>query len=252
MDRPFQRTEHGDNGAPVPIEARVASEQVRQLYRQGVFVLLANVVNAVIVTCALWQAVAHGLLLGWTAAISLMAIVRWRLRHAYTASPRGPAETATWARRAVAGSCAAGVLWGVAGALFPTEGSLVAQLVVVFVLAGMGASAAGTISCYLPAFYAYFLPSILPLVVKLAALGDASHLWLSAMAALFALLMSGVARNISRAIVASLRLRFENQGLVHELAGAKRDLLQVNADLERRVAERTVQIARQADDRARL
>jgi signal transduction histidine kinase len=252
LDRPFQRTEHVDNGAPVQVEARVATEQVRQLYRQGVFVLLANVFNAVIVTGALWHAVGHGLLLGWTAAMSIMAVIRWRLRHAYMAVPRVPSETGTWARRAVAGSCAAGVLWGMAGGLFPTEGSLVAQLVVVFVLGGMGASAAGTISCYLPAFYGYFLPSILPLVVKLAWLGDRAHLSLSAMAALFVVLMSGVARNISRALVASFRLRFENQDLVNDLARAKRDLLEVNADLERRVAERTVQIARQADDRARL
>jgi len=252
LDRAFQRTEHGENGAPITVEARVASEQVRTLYRQGVFVLLANVVNAVIVSCALWGAVAHEWLVVWTGAMSLMALVRWRVRGAYLAAPRAPAETATWARRAAMGSFTAGLLWGVAGALFPIEGSMAAQLVVVFVLGGMGASAAGTVSCYLPAFYAYFLPSVLPLVVKLAWLGDRSHLWLSAMAALFVVLMSGVARNISKAIVASFRLRFENQDLVHELAGAKHDLLQVNAELERRVAERTVQIARQADDRARL
>ncbi len=249
---PLQRTEHSDNGAHPSVEARVASEQVRTLYRQGVFVLLANVVNAVIVACALWQTVAHQLLLTWTAAMSVMAIVRWWLRGAYMAEPRDTSETPMWARRAMVGSGAAGVLWGVAAASFPTEGSVVAQLVVVFVLGGMGASAAGTISCYLPAFYAFFLPAMLPLVVKLAWLGDRPHLWLSAMAALYVLLMSGVARNISRAIVTSFRLRFENQDLVEELAGAKHDLLQVNADLERRVAERTVQIARQADDRTRL
>ena len=252
LDRSFQRPEHGDNGAPPSVDARVASEQVRQLYGQGTFVLLANVVNAAIVAIALWHTVAHVLLLAWAAAMSAMAIVRWRLRHAYMAKPRGPEETKLWSRRAVMGSCVAGTLWGAAGAVCPIDGSVVAQLVVVFVLGGMGASAAGTISCYLPAFYAYFLPSMLPLVVKLAWLGDRSHLSLSAMAALFVLLMSGVARNISRAMVTSFRLRFANHDLVEELAGAKRDLLQVNADLERRVAERTVQIARQADDRARL
>ncbi|MFO0735341.1 MAG: ATP-binding protein [Labilithrix sp.] len=234
------------------IDERVADEQVRALYGHGVVVLLANVVNATIVSIALWNTEPHSLLLGWTGAIAFMVALRWQVRRAYLRATRASEELPRWTRAALTGTFVAGVLWGGGGVLFVTPSSPTSQLVMAFVLGGMVASAAGTLACYLPAFYAFLFPAMLPLIVKLAMAGDGAHYAMSAMAMLYAVLIARVAQGVNGSIVESLRLRFENLGLIEELDTARKNLLGANADLEERVRERTLQIESYAEERDRL
>ena len=227
------------------VAGRVADEQVRALYGHGVTVLFANVVNATIVAIALWSTCDHALLVAWTGAIAIMVALRWQIRRAYLRAPRTPEELPRWARAAILGTLVAGVLWGTGGFLFVTASSPTSQLVMAFVLGGMVASAAGTLACYLPAFYAFAFPALLPLVVRLAMMEGGAHYAMSVMAMLYAVLLSRVAQGVNRSIVESLRLRFENLGLIERLDAA-------NADLEVRVRERTEKIESYAEERDRL
>lgn len=239
-------------GSAASVDHRVADEQVRTLYGHGVIVLFANIVNAMIVSIALWNTESHSLLVGWTGVMAIMVVLRWQIRRAYLRAPRTHEELGRWARAATAGSFVAGVIWGVGGALFINTSSPTSQLVVPFILGGMIASAAGTLSCYLPAFYAFLFPAMLPLVVKLAMVGDRSHYAMSITALLYLVLLRRVAQGVNRSIVESLRLRFENLGLIAELDAARKGLLDTNADLEERVRARTLQIESYAEERSRL
>jgi PAS domain S-box-containing protein len=231
----------------VVIGEQVRAEQLRTLYRQSAPVLLANVVNASIVSIALWSSAPHGLLIGWTSSIALMAVARIRMHRAYWARERTPSEQARWGARFTAGSLTAGLLWGFAGGVLMPD-SLPHQVLLVFVLGGMAAGAAASIACYPRAYYAYIIPALLPAVARLLVGGDVD-IALGAMLLLFSGALTLVARNVRGALIQAFQLRFENAGLYAQVSKAQASLVEANADLvranqelETRVRERTAEL----------
>jgi two-component system, cell cycle sensor histidine kinase and response regulator CckA len=230
----------------VHVDALVAVEEVRTLYRQGAPVLAANVVNSIIVSAVLWNVLPHAWLVAWSGAMCASSVVRWELRRRYFLAAPSALATPRWARLFVVGSAVGGVLWGLAGGLFFTHESTVAQLLIAFVLGGMGAGAAGTLSCYMPAFYAYFIPSLVPLAIRLLTYGDGVHGAMAGMTALYGVLFVFIARNVHRSVHEAFRLRFVNDELLGELAEVQHHLSESNVELERRVVERTGELEQRA------
>jgi hypothetical protein len=146
-------------------DAAVRSEQIKTLYSQSVPILLANVLNAIIVTATLWVNGPRLQLAAWTLAMTAMTVVRIELRRRYWRTTPDPVAAERWGRYFVAGSLCAGLLWGAAGFLFYDVGGVLSQILLTFVIGGMCAAAAGTLACHLPAYRAYIVPSLLPLVI---------------------------------------------------------------------------------------
>ncbi|HKU38300.1 MAG TPA: ATP-binding protein [Polyangiales bacterium] len=238
------------NQTPVhpTIVEQVRAEQVRTLFTQTAPVLLTNVLNALIVSIALWSRVSHTLLVGWTASMTLMALARIEMRRRYWHRERTPAEQAIWGRRFTLGSLSAGALWGFAGyALLPE--SLPHQVLILLVLGGMSAGAAASIACFMPAYYAYLLPALLPALVRLLSIGDSKQLAMAAMLVLFVGALTLVARNVNGALSEAFRLRFENARLLGMVSNAQASLveaheqvLRANEQLESRVRQRTEEL----------
>lgn len=237
-----------DPSRSAAILQQVRAEQVRTLFKQSAPVLLANVVNAVIVSLVLWSHAPHGTLVAWTATMTLMALARIEMRRRYWLGEWSAEEQGAWGNRFTVGSLSAGLLWGfMGGALLPD--SLPHQVVVVFVIGGMAAGAAGTISCFMRAYYAYLVPSLLPVMARLIAFGGEEHLAMAAMLVLFMAALSLVAQNVQGALVQAFRLRFENAVLLSQVSEAQASLVQANEGLSRanemlegRVRERTVEL----------
>ena len=225
------------------IRAQVRAEQVRTLYRQSVPVLLANVLNASILVWLLWADISHALLLPWLFAMTLMALIRLELRRRYWRgeSAREPAEQERWGTRFTIGSLSAGLLWGFAGyALMPD--SLMLQMVIAFVLAGMAAGATLTLSCVTRAYVAYLIPSLVPVCARLFLFGGTEHLAMGAMLVLFVLSLLMIGRNIGRALNQAFRLRFENAELLSQVSVAQASLVEANESLQQRVRQRTEEL----------
>jgi PAS domain S-box-containing protein len=230
------------------IEEQVRSEQVRTLYAQSAPVLLANVVNAIIIAWVLWSRVSHELLVGWVAVMTLMVAVRILMRQRYWAQEWTPAEDETWGLRFTVGSLCAGMLWGFAGGVL-MPASLLHQVVILFVIGGMAAGAAGSISCYMRAYFAYLIPSLIPAVIRLGSFGGEEHYAMIAMIVLFIGALSVIARNVNRALTQAFRLRFENGQLYLLVSRAQAALVHANENLQRsneqletRVRERTAEL----------
>jgi two-component system cell cycle sensor histidine kinase/response regulator CckA len=229
------------------IAPAVRSEQVATLYRQSGPVLLANVVNAIVVSAVLWSSASHPFLVGWTIAMAVMTLARILLHRGYWRSRPDADAALAWGRRFVVGSLTAGVLWGMAAAVLFDPGRPAASILITFVIGGMGASAAGTISCYMPAFVAYLIPSVAPLAARMLEVGTPLYLGMGAMVLVYGGAISAVARNTHRALVMAFRLRFENENLVERLSNAQLTLEQSNQTLERRVLERSAELERQGE-----
>jgi PAS domain S-box-containing protein len=221
------------------LAARVAAEQIRAQHLNGTPVLVANAANAIILSAVLWHSIEPVHLFVWASVMLLVSGVRWVGFRRYGRLPPAPEQAGAWGRAFVAGSLASGVLWGVAGVLFFAPDSTLSQLVLAFVLAGMAAGSAGTISAHLPAFYAYLLPSVAPFTVRMFLAPDAVHHAMGWITLLYGGVLVVVAHNVHRSVTQAFRLRFENDGLIDDLASAEKSLSQANAELEVRVTERT-------------
>ena len=225
----------------------VRSEQIRTLYRHSQPVLLANVLVAVVVSATLWTSAPRGLLILWLGLMVVMAAARLELYRRYCRARPTAASAPRWGVYFVVGSAGAGLLWGIAVATLFDVSGVISQTLLTFVIGGMGAGAAGTLSCYLPAFWAYLIPSVVPLAVRTFAVGDRLHLGMGAMLVVYGIGLSFVARITHRSLGRAFRLRFENEALLGKLSEAQQTLEETNRTLEERVADRTLALERQGE-----
>ncbi|HEY2981352.1 MAG TPA: ATP-binding protein [Anaerolineales bacterium] len=212
------------------------------LYEQGRPVLLANAVNAFIVTAALWSQTSRAAVGGWAAAILIASLARAMLHRRYGRVRPAASEAHRWGLYFTAGSAISGTLWGLAVVLFFQPGSLLHELLIAFVIGGMATASAATLSCFLPAFYVFLCASVLPLLACLIIAGDSLHIAMAGMVAMFVVGMVLVARNVNTSVTNAHRLRFEKAALVEKLLGARSALDDLNRDLERRVQARSAEL----------
>ena len=228
-------------------EEAVRSEQIRTLYRHGKAVLFTNVVNAGIVCGLLWQSASRHLLFGFALAIASTSLLRWLVHHAFWSAAAAGEKLEPWARRFVLGTGVTGSIWGVVSFSLYAHGGELTQLILPFVVAGMSAAAAGTTSVHLPSFVAFTVPALSGIVARAFLIGDDLHLAMGTMVIVYGVGLTAVASVTQRSLLASFRLRFQNQTLLGELSSARERLEDTNRTLELRVEERTGAFERQAE-----
>ena len=225
------------------IGAAVLAEKVRTLFRQTSWITAFNPLNAAIVGGALWQPARGAVITAWIATTAAVTAARAVLRRRFLAA-EAPAHR-TWGRRYATGAGASGLLWGAGSVLLYVSGDHASELILVFVLAGMTAGGAGTLASYLPAFFAFAVPAILPLAVRLLLEGGSLHIAMGALCVAYLVALAIIAQNTGRAITEAFRLRFENDGLLARLSRAQAELEESNRTLEQRVLERSAALKRQ-------
>ena len=180
--------------------------------------LMANLANGALVVLVFWSVVAPRLLIGWYALLCAVVGARTWLLSRYRREQPPPEQADRWGRFATIGSGASGTLWGAAGAMFLVAGSPVHEIVLAFVLGGMGAGATVSLAAHLPAFFAYLVPSVLPFALRLTIVGDAEHLAMAGMVLMYVggLLLVGWRTHASW--TRTIALRFANADLVRVAA----------------------------------
>ncbi|MGZ8411083.1 MAG: putative bifunctional diguanylate cyclase/phosphodiesterase, partial [Hyphomicrobium sp.] len=200
-------------------------ERLDLLFAMTPVILAANLVNGTLIAGVFFGSYAPQLIALWWGLLVIMVALRgcawlWYQRHG------GSNQWLAWV--VIAGSGTSGVLWGAAGVLFYPQSNETHLIVLGFVLGGMGAGAVTALNAYLPAFYVYLIPSVLPFCALLALKGDPDHLVMAAACAMYMVSLMILAAKANRWLTASIRHRFENTDLIRSL--------------ERRVEERTRKI----------
>ena len=232
---------------PPGTDAAVQAEQIRTLYSQSLAIVVVNPLNAAIVAAVMWPFANHTSLIVWVAAMSLVTAARAELRRRYLRTSPAPGQHYVWAHRLVWSALAAGLLWGLGGAIFYDSRAVFAQLLVIFVIGGMVAGASGTLALHVPAFLAFAASAILPVALRLLAEGDRVHIAMGVLAIVFGIAMAIITAHSHRAVTEAFRLRFENQDLLARLSAVQVSLAQTNQTLEQRVAERGAALERQTE-----
>lgn len=231
----------------MPVELRrVWAELLRLFYGTLPIVLAANLINGSLIAIFFAGRASPLLLGGWFALTVVSVVARmgswfWYQRAATPLAKRADGGR-IFAVLGLIGSAVSGALWGAAGALFyhPTDNS--AQIVLAFVLGGMGAGALTSLTPCIRAFYLYLLLSVFPFTVRLATSGAADHEVMAAMCVVYTVSLILLGRKVHGWLVLSLQMKFANTDLVRELEvrveRRTRELRDANAKLSQDIAKR--------------
>ena len=198
------------------------AEQVKQLYGNSFVGLIASAINSLVLVIIQRNVTSRTVLIAWVATLAMISLLRYRdVRIFFGRSPEA-SEAGYWGTRFIVGLTLSGMAWGSSAVfLFPIE-SLAHQTFLAFVTGGMVAGAAAAFSSIMIAFLAYSVPALAPIIIRFVLLGDELHLAMGGMALLFGLMMFLTAKQINAVRITSVKLRFENTGLVSHLAERRR------------------------------
>lgn len=212
---------------PASRPTRVLDEQVRALYQGLPPIIAVHLLVGGVMVATLWTTFPGTGLRIWSACMLAMLLGRAALHWHYRRHAHEGGIALRHSRYFVLGAALSGLLWGVAGVAFfaPT---LEYQLFVLFILVGMGAGAVSSLTAFMPAFLAYFPISMLPVALRLLWTEQPVTIGLGVMALAYVVALSFFARNISRSLAETWRLRFENLDLVRELSAQKLEAEQAN------------------------
>jgi PAS domain S-box-containing protein len=235
----------------VPLEQRIYSILVTQIYTRSTIGIVATVVNAAVFVAVLWGQVRHAKLLAWLALLLTVSLVRVLLNRKFLRALESGMDPRPWGRLLIVGLGIPGLLWGATAVfLFPFH-SVAHQVFIAFVLAGMVAGAVGVFSPLLPVFLAFSIPALVPVTVRFFMIGDTLHMGMGAMTTLFGILTYTTARRINasnRELIAlketfadqleerTAELEATNEHLRHEIE-ERSQVEQALADSERRLTD---------------
>jgi diguanylate cyclase (GGDEF)-like protein/PAS domain S-box-containing protein len=202
-------------------EAEIKTEQIRLLYRQLPTALATSAISGCAVVFVLWQQVPHALLITWLCLLALLTLGRVWLMQRYFQLDPPPAEAPAWGHAFVFAVGLSGLLWGAAGILPFREPSLLHEVFLAFVIAGLAAGAMSTLSSFRGAYFAFLLPAILPLAVRMLLHVSEAYVVMSGMLVLFAIMMVVISHRLHRSLRESLQLRFDNLTLLNQVAAAR-------------------------------
>jgi two-component system, cell cycle sensor histidine kinase and response regulator CckA len=220
------------------MEERLRAAQAEQFARLAPWAMVATVVNGTIVAYIFRHQVPTSLLLIWLAAVFLVTALRLPLFYRLSSLAPDLLRTRHLGSWLVAAAGAGGLLWGAAGLFFFPLLAREYQVFLAFVLGGMVAGAAGTHSVLMPAFLAFSIPAVLPIMVRFFLLPGEMENAMGFLVLIYIALMIPIAGYVNRTMLNNFRLRFHNEDLLAVQAAAAREAERANLELQREIAER--------------
>lgn len=207
------------NGPPVPppYQLQELAEQVRIQYRNLPTACIGSVVMSTLLLAIIHGAVDGVVAAVWLLLMYLQAATRYLQGRAYWKAEPEAIDASRWGRYAAWGSGASGALWGLGSIVLFPYGVTEFQLILLFVLIGMGSASVYASASYMPAFHAYLTPAVAPVGLMMLREGDSVHMVLAAMTIFYIPVTMRFAYNLNRSFRESIALRFENLGLIAKL-----------------------------------
>jgi len=206
------------------LDALIHAEQIDMLHRQSPISMIGNMTGALVLAGVFIGERPFWLIAGWLACMTALQASRLALYARY----RKHGVVQSNVRRAtvmwVTGAGVTGVVWGATALLFFISGHPVYQAVLTVLVFGITASAIPLIGSYIPSFYLFVFPALLPFIARNVFEGTAPHLVLSLIEAAVMAGFASFAHNYNRMLIESLRNRLEKQALADRLAAQNVDL----------------------------
>ncbi len=205
-------------------DAAVEAERVRLLYRLSRPGYFGTLLNAAVIALALFLIEPLSELLVWLVLVVAVTAARFALYRRFMAQAPGHGELALWRHRFISGATAMGATWGLLGSLLLPAGQFLYELLVMFAVCGMVASALVVLTPVRLAFYGFAVTALLPLIVAIFAQNTPLSLYSGMLLLVFAGVMGALAPIMHRTHLDLLRTRFDNATLVASLSLANQAL----------------------------
>lgn len=210
----------------------IRAEQIHTLYMQLPKSSAGIITGGFIVGGAMWQQVSHLSIGLWIAFMILNQSWRLYLYHRYRQVAPPPEQAQRWGLYWAIGAGISGCIWGAAGIFMYVHDSPDHQALLVIALFGVTAGAATLISLHMPSFYAFVLPTLMPLLARLALEADSTHLFMAAVGSLVLVVICAFGRSLNQVFTQSLNMRYENIELIAELTEQTRVADQARQEAE--------------------
>src|SRR3974377_267628 len=175
MAVPKSFTAQGTEDAGDKRTQEVHAEQIRVLYSNARVSVGATICVASILGYFQSEVISHPIGLGWLIALLVRSSARYVLARRYWHSGGAFTNAFAWGAAFTVGTVLTAAGWGSAGGLLYPEASLPHQIFLVFVLGGMMLGAAPILSPRPEAFFAFQIPTGIPIAVRFLLQGDNLH-----------------------------------------------------------------------------
>ena len=235
------------SGIEVSTDRMVAAQQVALLFNQAHVAILSVWVAAMLFVIVLWPVVSHTKILVWIGIFTVVTAGRLLLAEQFRRAEPAPDKFSRWRDRAVISSGIVGIAWGLAGTLLFPDSSVVHQMFVGFMLAGVMAASIPFLSAVWPAYIAMMIPIALPYSARLLEENSAITQTMAILVLLFAGTMLYASRKMNNTLSESLRLRYDKQVLADCLGQTADELVLANT-----VREQAKRVARESERRVQI
>lgn len=194
----------------------VSAEQIKLLYGNAVFSLLASVIIAPAVTLAIWDETQSRVHTTWLLAILLVTGARYYLTQKYKYSEQSFSQ-GTWLGLFLAGTFLAGVTWGLMGFFILPSMDMNHWFLSLFVLVGLAGGALATLSAYYFAYILFAVPAFLPMIIQLSISDLHDHTLMGWLIVLFLVLTILLSRRSNRFIDRTILTRIEREAMSYSI-----------------------------------
>ena len=165
-------------------------EQVRLLYQAIPVSIVATLISSLALAFIEWNVVDNTMLIAWLLGLLVISSGRALLTVAYRKAQPKPAQTSVWEKYFLVGTVASGMFWGAASLIMFPEHSMPHQLFLVFIVGGMCAGAATSLSAIRTMAISFLLLALTPLIVHFFLLGSEISIAMGLMLSVFLILIA--------------------------------------------------------------
>jgi two-component system sensor histidine kinase/response regulator len=170
-------------------DARIRAEQIRVFHNQANTALVGNLLAVLATVALLWDRVEQDHLTIWAGVTAAFVFVRLLIYRRFDPEAKDTVNIARWGRRFTIFAFVSGLCWGaLPGVFFETADPFV-PIYIVCVVAGLLVGALGALSAHGPAYRAYIIAMVAPLVLRCLFSGATDYMIIGGLVA-FALLTS--------------------------------------------------------------
>ncbi len=212
----------GGSTAPDRKLGRIA-EIVQSTYDYMPTALLGYLAGVGVVTMLYWRIAPMTLVVPWMAAFALMCLVRLLITQRFRrATPSTLAEWRAWRLRSNVGSIVAATLWGATGWVFYGQGgdtpaTALAQTGLIIIIYTFCVVAIPVQATQPPLYLSFAGLCLLPLVVRIASVGDQYHLQLAGELVLIISLTVALANSYRQTLQRAIDLKLQADDLAVQL-----------------------------------
>lgn len=204
------------------------AEQIRARLRSYPLLIAGQVLIVLLLVVLMWDKVAHNVLLAWAGVLLAALGVEIYYVRRNAAATRNLAECRLWRTRLIGFVIILGTIWGAGGIVLFVQDDLAYQALLICVFLGVAAGAATTNPVFPPALTIFISLLIVPLLLINLAVGDSTHVILSAMLGVFLAHLLNTGRSLARTFELAMCRTFENGQLVSQLTEEKQSAEQAN------------------------